>query len=832
MRNAGGDAGQHPDLPGRSYPLESLLHDVRFGARLLRKSPGFTVVAVLTLALGIGANTAVFSVVERVLLRPLPYPHPEELVRISNSYQPNFTELGLSPGDYQDWKREARSFSQMGAYAEIPQGFNLTGAGDPQRVVAAYATSSLFPTLGIQAFAGRTFREEEDKPSGPTSVLLTERFWRSRFGGDPGVVGRGVTLDGRGFTVIGILPSHSPVLGWPDVWLPIGQYADDLNEHVHHGFATVARLRPGATLAAARAEIENLNHQEELAYPDSHVHWTVETEPLQDSSARKLRRALLVLFGAVGLVLLIATANITFLLLARNAAREKEMALRTALGAAPGRLVRQLLTESVLLAACGGAAGLLLAVAASRFLVELAPANLAVVREASLNPSILGFTAAVCLAAGIICGLLPALQARTTRLAAFLNPDSKGGATFGRHRIHHVLVVAEIALALVPLAGAGLLLRSLHEVLQVDPGFRVEHLLTMEAAQAALPFAEQLKLTPAQQVELAKKQSVEFEEISARIAELPGVTAAGGISTLPLESELRQASRFVIEGQPIPDSGVRPVAQLRNVSLRYFAAAGIPVLRGRAFRQDDWSFQNIVISERMATRFWPGGDPLNQRVNFCSLDPKPCWYSIVGVVGNVRQLGLDAPATFDAYFAGGWTDHLVIRTAGDAHAVAAAAAEVIRKADATLPVARVVSMEELLSDSVAARRFSAVLIAIFAALALLLAAVGTYGVMNAAVRHRTSEIAIRMALGAQPASVLRSIVGQGARLAFAGVAAGTAAALALAPLISALLFGIAPRDPLTYCGVAVLLVAVALVACYIPARRAMRVDPMVALRNE
>ena len=799
---------------------------------MLRKTPGFTAVAVVTLALGIGANTAVFSVVERVLLRPLPYPHPEELVRISNSYPPNFRELGLSPGDYLDMKRGGRSFAQMGAYVEVPQGFNLTGTGEPQRVVAAYATASLFPTLGVQPLAGHTFTDEEDKPFGPTSVLFTERFWRSRFGGDPGVVGRSVTLDGRGFTVAGILPSNLQIVSWPDIWLPIGQYGDDLNEHVHHGFATIGRLRPGATLAAAHAEVESLFHQEELAYPDSHKRWTVEAQRLENPEAQKLRRTLLVLFGAVGLVLLIATANITFLLLARNVAREKEIALRTALGAGPGRLVRQLLTESVLLALFGGASGLVLAVVANRFLVTLTPASLVVVREASLNGSILAFTAAVCLLAGIICGLLPALQARATRLAAFLNPGSKGGGVLGQHRIHHLLVVAEIALALGPLAGAGLLLRSLHQVLQVDPGFRTEHLLTMEVAQAAIPFAEQQKQSPAEQIEFAKKQSLEFEQIAAGIQALPGVTAAGGISTLPLNSELRQASRFVIEGQRLPDSGIRPVAQIRNVSLGYFTAAGVPLLRGRGFRQDDWLVPNIVISEAFARRFFAGGDPLNQRVNFCSLDPKPCWFSIVGIVGNVRQMGLDAPATYDAYFASGWTDHLVIRTAADPHSVAAAAAEVVRKADPVLPVARVLTMEEVLSDSVAARRFSAVLIGLFAALALLLAAVGTYGVMNTTVRYRTSEIAIRMALGAQPGDVLRSVVGQGARLAVAGVAAGSAGALALAPLLSALLFGVQPRDPATFCGVAALLVAVALVACWLPARRAMRVDPMAALRNE
>ena len=815
-----------------SFPLSSFLQDARYGARLLRKSPGFTAVAVLTLALGIGANTAVFSVIERVLLRPLPYAHPEELVRISNSYQPNFTELGLSPGDYQDWKRDAQSFSNMGAFTEVPKGFNLTGTGDPQRIVAAYATSSLFPTLGVQPLAGRTFVEEEDKPSGPAVVLLTERFWRTRMNGDLAVLGRGVTLDGRGFTVAGILPEGAQILSKPDVWLPIGHYPDDLNEHIHHGFATIARLKPGVTVAAARAEVEALEVREEQAYPASHVHWTAETKQLEDPSARQLRRTLLVVFGAVGLVLLIAASNITFLLLARNATREREMAVRSALGASPGRLMRQMLIESVLIAACGGAAGLVLAIAASRVLMALVPAKLAVVREASINGSILGFTAAVCLAAAFLFGLLPALEARGTSLAAYLNPGGKGTSVMGRRRIHHVLVVAEIALALVPLAGAGLLLRSLQQVLRVDPGFRAESLLTMEIAQAVLPFAEAQKLTPEQQVELGKKQSREFEQIAGSIQSLPGVIAAGGISTLPVQSELREAARFLVEGQPFPASGVIPVAQIRTASLGFFAAAGIPLVRGRTFTESDWSEQNIVISQALASHYLAGGDPLGQRVNFCTLETKPCFFSVVGVVGDVRQRGLDAPATYDAYFAGGWTNQLLVRTTGDPHSIAAAAAEVVRKTDPELPVARVLTMEEVISDSVAARRFSAVLIGIFAALALLLAAVGTYGIMSTTVRHRSGEIAIRMALGAQPGRVLRSIVGQGARLALAGVAAGTAGALAIAPLLGSMLFGIAPRDPATFCGVAAVLVAVAVAACYIPARRAMRVDPMAALRNE
>jgi putative ABC transport system permease protein len=812
--------------------MKNLFQDLRYGLRMLVKSPGFSAIAVLTLALGIGANTAIFSVIQRVLLRPLPYPQPESLVLISNSYPPAFSELGLSPGDYQDMKREARTVSEMASYFEIVQSFNLTGEGEPERVQASFAAADLFPMLGVRAVAGRTFFREEDKPGSAPVVLLSHQFWEKRFHSDPTVVGRTLNLDGQRFTLAGVLPTHFQLLQSVDLWLPFSRVPDDLNEHVHHGFRTIARLKPGTTISQAQSEFTALFHEEEVSFPDSHKHWGIGVQRLEDPSAEKLRKTLFVLFGAVGLVLLIACANIANLLLARNSAREREIALRTALGASPWRLVRQLLTESVLLAFIGGALGLLLAGAGMKILGALAPAELAVVQDTGFNGAVLLFTLGVCFAAGIVCGLLPALQTRALNLNHVLKQGSKGSGAFGSRRVHSILVVSEIALALMPLIGAGLLLRSFQRLLDVDPGFHTDHILTMEVAQASIPPEQLLKLSTEQFTEIGKQDALRFDQIAGRIQGLPGVKSAGGISTLPFGSELREASRFVIEDQPIPDTGIRPVAQIRTISLGYFATAGIPLLRGRMFTQDDWPLQNIVINETMAQRYWPGADPLGKRVNFCSLDPKPCWTTIIGVVGNVHQFGLDGPPTLDAYFTGGWTQHLVLRTASDPLSLLAAVEDVIHKADPTLPVAHVLTMDNLLSGTFSPRRFAAVLIGIFAGLALLLAAVGIYGVMSYTVGQRTQEIGVRMALGAQPRNVLRLILGRGTRLAIAGIAVGLVGALALSRLLATLLFGVRPTDPITFTAVAALLLLVALAACTIPARRAMRVDPMVALRYE
>ena len=812
--------------------IESLLQDIRYGIRTLGKNPGFTAVAVLTLALGIGANTAIFSVVENVLLRPLPYPQPGNLVQIWNTYPPQAPRAGLSPGDYADWRQQNASFSEMGGYAHISQGFNLTGEGEPQRVLGSYASAGLFPLLGIHLAAGHYFVEEEDRAGSSPVVILSHHLWQSRFGGDPAVVGRTITLDNQRYRVTGVLPADFRLLRWPDLWMPFGQYGDDLTEHVHHSFIGVARLKPGVTLAQARDEMARLNQQETIQYPDSHKFFGVLVEPMEDPSAAKLQGILLVLSGAVGLVLLIACGNIVNLLLVRNAGREREVAVRTALGASSWQLSRQLLTESMLLSLAGGALGLILAVGGLRFLMAFVPADLGVLRESGLNSKVLGFTAAVCVATGIICGLLPALRTLRANLAGVLKQGSKGTSGTGHRRTHNVLVISEIAMALVLLIGAGLLLRSFQHLLEVDPGFRVDHILTVEVQQAALPFTQASKLSQEDWIQIGQKQSLQFEQIVERIRALPGVKEAAGIDDLPLSKEFRQASRFVIEDQPIPNAGARPIVQFRTVSLGYFSTMGIPLRKGRLFTEDDWRVPRAVINETMERRFWPNGDALGKRINLCSLDPKPCWSTIIGIAGNVHQFGLDAEPTFDVYFVGGWTPYVVVRTASDPVALAAAVTDVIHKADSNLPVTHVMTMDGLLTDSISPRRFSATLVGVFAVLAVVLAAVGIYGVMSYTVSQRTQEIGVRMALGAQLTSVRRMILGQTLKLTLIGVALGLAGAFVVARFLTSLLFGVGVYDPLTFLGVAVLLVAVALAASYVPARRAMRVHPIVALRYE
>ena len=813
-------------------PIEYLLQDVRYSARTLSKHPGFAAVAVLTLALGIGANTAIFSVVENVLLRPLPYPHPENLVQIWNTYPPQAPRAPLSPGDYADWRQQNASFSGMGGYAPISQGFNLTGEGEPRRVLGSYASAGLFPLLGTQLAAGHYFTEEQDRAGSSPVVILSHRLWQSRFGGDPAVIGRTITLDSQRYTVTGVLPAGFRLLRWADLWMPIGQYQDDLTEHVHHAFIAVARLKSGVTLAQAQDEMKRLNEQESVEYPDSHKFFGVLVGPMEDPSAAKLRGILLVLSGAVGLVLLIACTNIVNLLLVRNAGRQREVAVRTTLGASAWQLSRQLLTESILLSLAGGVVGLLLAVGGLGALMAFVPTDLGVLREGGVNGAVLAFTAAVCVAAGIICGLMPALRTLRANLAGVLKQGSKGTAGSGHRGTHNILVVLEIAMALVPLIGAGLLLRSLQHLLEVNPGFRVDHILTMEVQTATLPFAQTSKLSQPDWIRIQEKQSIQFEQILEQIHALPGVKEAAGIDELPLSNEFRQALRLEIEGQPIANAGARPIVQYRTVSLRYFSTMGIPLREGRLFTEDDWKVPRAVINETMARRFWPKGDAIGKRINLCSLDPKPCWSTIIGIVGSVHQFGLDAEPTPDVYFAGGWTPYVVVWTATEPLSLAAAVAEVIRKAAPDLPVTHVMTMDELLAGSVSPRRFSAMLVGIFAVLAAVLAAVGIYGVMSYTVSQRTHEIGVRVALGAQATNVRSMILMQTLKLTSLGVAIGLAGAFLLARFLSGLLFGVGTHDPLTFLGVPLLLLVVAVVAAYVPARRAMRVDPIVALRCE
>jgi putative ABC transport system permease protein len=811
--------------------METLWQDLRHSLRMLRKSPGFSVVAVLTLALGIGANTAIFSVVESVLLRPLPYPDPGSLVEVWSNYLPQFSQVPNSSGEFLDFQRKVTTFSDMAAYIDIPQGFNLTGAGQPQRLEARLATSGLFPLLGVQPVVGHTFASEDDNPGGPRTVLLSYGLWQGVFGANPAIVGHSITLDGLGYTVVGVLPAGFALAPTTDVWIPPSQYGDDLTSHVHHEFNIIARLKPGVSIAQAQAELVTLNRQEEQAFPDTHKNWGILVTPMRDPSAVKMRVALLVLLGAVGLVLLVACANIVNLLLARNAARQKEIALRVALGASRARLVKQLLTESVVLSLIGGTLGIFLADVGLRLLGSLVPADLASVRQVGMNTWVMAFTLGVSFLTGTVCGLVPALQTLRQDLNSVLKEGTKTAGASGGQTLRSLLVVSEIALALVPLIGAGLLIRSFHRLLEVSPGFRSDHVLAMEADLPQLPYTELAKMTTAQQIELSKQQSLRFEGLAQKIEELPETKAVGGVSILPLGSAMRSASRFVIEGQPLPANGARPVAETRVVSPGYFEALGIPLRMGRPLDAHDYGQQNVVVNEAIANRFF-GGDPLGKRVNLCSLNPTPCWSTIVGVVGNVHQYGLDVAPTLDIYFTGGWTPYIVVRTASDPVTIARAVMDRIHRYDPTLPVTHLMTLDTLVSDSVSSRRFSTFLLGMFAGLALLLAAVGIYGVMSYVVSMRTSEIGVRMALGAQPRNIWQLIIGRGARLALSGVALGLLGAVALTKLLASLLFGIQPTDPLTFGGVTLLLVGVALLACYVPARRAMRVDPIVALRYE
>jgi putative ABC transport system permease protein len=479
--------------------MGSLLQDIRYGIRTLAKNSGFTIVAVLTLALGIGANTAIFSVVNAVLLQRLPYQNPESLVQVWNTYLPAWPQLGLSPGDFQDWRQQTQDFFNMAAYVDISQGFNLTGEGQPERIKAAFATSNLFPMLGIHPIIGRAFTPDEDKPASAPVILLSYRLWQNKFGSDSSVVGRTVTLDGKGYTLSGVLPAGFRLSLQADVWMPVGQYQDDLTGRLHHPYSVIARLKPGVTVAQAQTELATLNRREELTFSDTHRGWGVLVQRMEGPSAAKLRVALLILFGAVSLVLLIACANIVNLLLARNAARQKEIALRIALGATKTRLIRQLLTESILLSLLGGAFGILLANAGLQVLQACAPEDLASVKVAALNGAVLAFTIAVCALAGIVCGLIPAFQSLKTDLHDALKKSGRGFNYSGGEKLRNFLVVSEIALALIPLIGAGLLLRSFHHLLEVDPGFRPHHVLTMQVSQPQLAAADLNKLTPDQQ---------------------------------------------------------------------------------------------------------------------------------------------------------------------------------------------------------------------------------------------------------------------------------------------------------------------------------------------
>jgi putative ABC transport system permease protein len=824
--------------------MDNLLKDLRYGLRMLIKNPGFTVVAVIALTLGIGANSAIFSVVNAVLLRPLPYDDPDKLM-IMSERSPQLEGMSISYPNFLDWREQNQVFEHIAVFRR--QSYNLTGSGEPERLTGGIVSADMFPALKATPIMGRTFTNDEDKPGGALVTVLSYGLWQRRFGADPSIVGQSLTLNGKPYTVIGVMPQGFLFPSRVELWIPVGhEYSSPnwQNRGNHPGLYGVARLKEGVTLEQARTEMDAIAARLEEQYPNTNIGGRVSITPLYENVVRGIRPALLVLLGAVGFVLLIACANVANLLLARAAARQKEIAVRTALGASRTRLIRQLLTESVLLSLAGGALGLVLANWGVDLIVAVSPNNIPRVAEIGLDSRVVIFTLAVSMLTGIIFGLVPALQASKPDLNETLK-DAGRGSTGGLHRqiVRRVLVVAEVALSLVLLVGAGLTIRSFYRLGQVNPGFSTDNLLTL---QVSLPAAKYP--TPEQRLNF-------YEQTRERIAALPGVQSAAVATGLPLGNNGNQTS-FTIEGQPDPPPGETPLMEVVYISPDYLKTMNIPLLAGRAFSYDDKQSAQadllpgraadsagrdspgvLIIDETFAKRYWPDEDPIGKRVRFGGRGRDNPLLTVVGIVGRVKMEGLNVDSNrvqgYLPYMRGPWNSMtFVARTAGDPQNLAAAARQEVLAVDGDLPVFSVRTLEQIQADSVAPQRLNMLLLGIFAGVALILAGVGIYGVMAYSVTQRTHEIGIRMALGARRGDVVKLVVGQGMLLSLVGVALGLGAAFALTRVMSSLLFEVSATDPATFFGISALLVGVALVACFVPALRASRVDPMVALRYE
>lgn len=805
--------------------MKTFTRDLRHGFRLLAANPTFTAIAVAALALGIGANTAIFSVVNSVLLRPLPYRDPASLAMVWEKSPRNDRNV-VSPADYMDWKSQNRVFSEMTIVMDFWRA-NLTGVGEPEQILQGAVSANFFRMIGVQPALGRSFVDGEDTKGRDHVAVLSHALWQRRFGADPAILGKTVVLDGVPHEVIGVLPA---AFRWnsraTEVWVPYSlNPAQDYRATSGRYLSVLARLKPGVTLQQAQSELSTIARRLEEQYPAFNKNWGVNVVPLHEQAAGGMRKILVLLTAAVGFVLLIACVNVANLLLARAAARQREIAVRVALGAGRWQLMRQLLTESLLLAVLGGSLGLLLAWWGTDALVALAPKSLPRLSEVGVDWRVFGFTALMAVATGVLFGLVPAIVASKPNLNDALKESGRGtSGDLRRHRLRSLLVVGEVALALVLLIGAGLMIRSFQKLQAVDPGFNAEKLLTM---RVSLPHSRYEK----------NPQVVGFfRDALARIEALPGVQSAGAINYLPLTGRA-SATDFEIVGRPKPGPGEAPVTDVRVADPNFFRAMGIPLLRGRTFTAHDTAESSpvLIINEELARTVFPGEDPIGKKL-IIGWGPKSPEDEIVGVVGNLKHYGLDSKPGPTIYWSHARMPYdsmtLVARTASDPNALAAAAIREIHAIDPDQPVSDVQPMEAVVFASVSESRFNVLLLAIFASLALMLAAVGIYGVMAYNVSQRTHEIGIRVALGARTGDVMSLIVGQGLLLTIAGIAIGVAGALGLTRLMASLLFGVTATDPATYAGVSLLLAIVALAATYIPARRAMKVDPIVALRCE
>ena len=815
--------------------METFWQDLKYAARLLVKRPVFTAIAVLTLALGIGANTAIFTVVNAVLLRQLPFPHAERLVMLweqDKDRQPSNTSFAT----YVDWRNESQSLENVAALSDWSP--TITGQNPAERLDGLRVSASFFRILGVKPVLGRDFLPEEDHRGNNRVAILSDGLWMRKFGSDPAIVGKTITMDSFHYVVVGVLPAgfESPFANFrqktTEIWSPLAYNATlpwACRDCRH--LRAVARLKPGVLLEQARAEMNTISHNLFLEYPHEYSAEGVIVTPLQEELVGDVRGALFALLGAVGFVLLIACGNVANLLLGLAAQRSREIAIRSALGSGRGRLVRQLFTESVLLAMLGGAAGLLLALWGVDFLISLAPGNLPRLNEIHLDGQVLAYTLGLCLLTSLLFGMAPAWQIFR------MDPNEslkKGGRQTGggrRHPMRGALVVSGVALALMLLIGSSLMLRSVRSLLGVNPGFDPRHLLTMEIDVSGVSYEEDVPCVAGP----CRTVLNFYQQALARIRALPGVEAAGTASQLPLGGNLDMYGMHV-EGKLSANPQDDPNADRYGISLGYLRAMRIPVLRGREFTEQDRADSPpvVLISDTFARRMWPGEDPLGHRIKM-GADTRP-WRTIVGVVGDVRHKGLDAPHTMQIYLPQTqWLDSstaLVVRTTGDPLALAGAVRNAVWSVDSNQPISNTATMDRVIAISMAQRRFAMTLFGIFAGLALVLAAVGLYGVLTHNVSTRTNEIGVRIALGAQSGHIVRLVVNEGLVLTGIGIVIGLVGAAGLSRFLASQLFGVTSTDAMTFAGVPVLLAVVALLACYVPARRATRVDPMVALRYE
>jgi len=812
--------------------MQTLWQDLRYGARMLMKNPGFSLIAALTLTLGIGANTAIFSVINGVLLKPLPYAEPERLVAVWEMRHDGRRGSASYP-NFADWRAQNQVFERIAIYRDSAMA--LTGGGEAANLRAVITTPDLFPLLNARPQLGRGFLPEEEK-AGSRVVVLGHGAWRKYFGADPNLVGKQIKLNGRDFSVVGVMPAgfNFPVEAeQTDLWVSaaISSERDDpkeesLNEQRGaHIYDSIARLKPGVTLAAAQTDLETVMGRLRAQYPDEVGGDHTAMRPYLTDLVGDVERALLVLFAAVGVVLLIACANVASLLLARAIGRQREIAVRAALGASWGRIVRQLLTESLLLAAAGGTAGLLLATWGVDLLKALSPADLPRIQDVRLDGRVLMFTLLVSLLTGLLFGLIPALRAARADLNEALKEGGRGGEGLRRNRLRSALVVAEVASAMTLLVGAGLLINSFVRLQRVNLGFDPHQVLTLRVDLPEARYRE-------------GRQIINFnQEFLRRVERLPGVRSAAMVFKLPLG--VGDASNtFEVEGQP-SDKSRRLTAGLRVSTPGYFHTLGIPFVNGRDFseRDEEKSAPVVIINETLAARYFPNQNPIGKHIRpDISLEGAPPWREIVGVVSSVRHGGpgkeprpeFFLPHTQMPFL----TPTTVVRVAGDPLAIVGAARNEVRAMDREAPIDSVKTLDQYLTESVAQPRFNTLLLALFAGVAMTLTAVGLYGVMAFSVTARTREIGVRVALGARGPDVLRLVISQGMKLTLIGVAIGLVAALALTRLMKGLLFGVTPTDPATFALIALLLVSVAMLACYLPARRATKVDPMIALRCE